>query len=73
MGDVHYYQFNSMLQLLLLLLLLISPCVIVQSQPFSDIVEPYPELNSGSFSGPPVSDSFDPLIQYRWEDNGMFK
>jgi hypothetical protein len=38
----------------------------------TDIVEPYAYLNSGSFSGPSVPDSPDPLVSYRWNSNGIF-
>jgi alpha-L-rhamnosidase len=32
--------------------------------------EPYPPLHGGSFLGPPVSDSPDPLAHFRWERTG---
>jgi hypothetical protein len=41
----------------------------ISSQPVwgsSPISEPYPYVNSGSFSGPPVPPSPDPLVSYRW-------
>ncbi|HET6385799.1 MAG TPA: alpha-L-rhamnosidase C-terminal domain-containing protein [Armatimonadota bacterium] len=32
----------------------------------SPISEPYPEISGGAFTGPPASDSPDPLVRYRW-------
>jgi len=32
------------------------------------IQEPYPVLNGGAFDGPPVKESPDPLVRYRWKD-----
>jgi alpha-L-rhamnosidase len=32
------------------------------------ITEPYPEISGGSFSGPAVPESPDPLVAYRWPD-----
>jgi hypothetical protein len=32
----------------------------------SPIAEPYPYVSSGSFSGPAVAASVDPLVRYRW-------
>lgn len=34
----------------------------------SPIAEPYPPLHDGSFTGPRVAESPDPLVQYRWSD-----
>ena len=32
----------------------------------SPITEPYPYISTGSFSGPAVPESPDPLVTYRW-------
>lgn len=34
----------------------------------SDVKEPYPPLNGGSFEGPLINESPDPLVRYRWKD-----
>jgi hypothetical protein len=34
----------------------------------SSMQEPYPLLHGGTFSGPPVSKSPDPLVSYRWNN-----
>ena len=36
----------------------------------SPITEPYPALHGGSFSGPQVRLSPDPLVAYRWPHSG---
>jgi hypothetical protein len=43
----------------------LAACPLSRAQ-FGYAPEPYPYLNGGSFSGPPVPDSFDPLVQYVW-------
>ena len=44
------------------------PKPILSMEGFSDIKEPYPVLNGGSFEGPVINESPDPLVRYRWKD-----
>ena len=61
------YHFRVDLTLLALLFLFGSASL--PAQPIwgsSPIAEPYPYVSSGSFSGPAVPLSPDPLVAYRW-------
>jgi len=50
---------------------LVAVCSFAQTRPIwgaSPVNEPYPYVSSGSFSGPAVPWSPDPLVAYRWAD-----